>query len=97
MNEPTDHIPPPLPRSASDPPNTAVGLSGVTAQAVTGERPASLEPSDPPLGRPPVDGTALGRIITNLNAIEQLAVFWGGDTGVKIRNHVGRIRELLGS
>ena len=32
----------------------------------------------------------------NLNAIEQLALYWGGETGTKIRNYVGRIRELLG-
>lgn len=34
-------------------------------------------------------------VVSQINAIEQLALFWGGDTGTKIRNHVGRLRELL--
>ena len=34
-------------------------------------------------------------VMSNINAIEQIALFWGGETGTKIRNHVGRIRELL--
>jgi hypothetical protein len=34
-------------------------------------------------------------VFVQLNAIEQLAVYWGGETGTKIRNHVGRIRQLL--
>lgn len=45
----------------------------------------------------PDNGTSLAmrEVRNNLNAIEQLALYWGGDTGTKIRNHVGRIRELL--
>lgn len=31
----------------------------------------------------------------HINAIEQLALFWGGDTGNTIRNHLGRLRDLL--
>ena len=36
------------------------------------------------------------QVKANLNAIEQTALFWGGETGIKIRNHVGRLRQLLG-
>lgn len=39
--------------------------------------------------------TKMAVVKANLNAIEQLALYWGGETGVKIRNHVGRIREEL--
>lgn len=34
-------------------------------------------------------------VLTHLNAIENIAVYWGGENGVAIRNLVGRIREHL--
>lgn len=38
---------------------------------------------------------ARATVATHLNAIEQIALYWGGETGTKIRNHVGFIREQL--
>lgn len=74
---------------------------GATEQAIVVATAALRPPTDAQVGQlqtamiREVDIEAKRQVHSNLNAIEQLALYWGGDTGTKIRNHVGRIRELL--
>lgn len=62
-----------------------------SAVQVAGTAPAPTTPV-PDAGTSP----AMREVRANLNAAEQLAIFWGGETGVKIRNHIIRVRQLLG-
>lgn len=132
----------PISSRISSPADAAVGVVGITAQAVAGDaapqpfaEPAAGNPANPapnhipaPTGAAPADPVAthtatpglidkpateqqradidmaLGRelshearatIVAHLNAVEQLALYWGGETGTKIRNYVGKMREQL--
>lgn len=94
--------PQPAAASAADQPTTAPQPAGTApaAQEPTVATPGAADEGAAGAALAPLvrfaPGTEAHRdIFSNLNAIEQLAVFWGGDTGVKIRNHVGRIRDLL--
>lgn len=78
----------------------------VNTQEPTGQAP--VDPAATPSATPGVteadaaaeaDQQAVRRqraeVASQINAIEQIALFWGGETGTKIRNHVGKLRELL--
>lgn len=67
-----------------------LGADEAAAVAAAGPGPVI----DVPLGQVLTDEAREG-IATHLNAIEQLALFWGGETGVRLRNHVGFVRQYL--
>lgn len=91
---------------AGDQPTIAQELTAAAPAANTQE-PTGTAPDAPAATLTATPGStdeAAGRVLsdearatvaTHLNAIEQIALYWGGETGTKIRNHVGFIREQL--
>lgn len=87
----------------TDTPNPAsesanVALSGVDASAVAGDTAAlvGMEAAADPKPEPTSTGDGfLHGLHDEVDAIERLALFWGGEIGTKMRNHAVRLRDML--
>jgi len=66
----------------------------MAAKGITKAQQAALNATDKPAAVPgalPIPERALDTVLQDM---ENLAIYWGGDTGTKLRNLVGEARKL---
>lgn len=88
LNAPLPTDPAPI-TGVTGEPGTPLTSSGAEAAFIAQEQPNILPDTQP------APGAADHPALTHLAELEQLAIFWGGEVGTKIRDLACKVRDLL--